>query len=72
MIDELKQWEYDKGYDKGKAEMLKVIEDIKVEIDNAILNEDCNDISFKNIAAFNDGLLKALKIIDRHCGGDKE
>ena len=33
MIDELKQWEYDKGYEKGKADMLKVIEDIKAEID---------------------------------------
>ena len=32
MIDELKQWEYDKGYEKGKADTLKVIEDIKAEI----------------------------------------
>ena len=33
MIDELKQWEYDKGYERGKADALKVIEDIKTEID---------------------------------------
>ena len=25
MTDELKQWEYDKGYEHGKADMLKVI-----------------------------------------------
>lgn len=31
MTDELKQWEYDKGYEKGKADMLK---DIKAEIDD--------------------------------------
>lgn len=33
MIDELKQWEYDKGYERGKADMLKDIEDI---LDNRI------------------------------------
>ncbi len=35
MTDELKQWEYDKGYEKGKADMLKVIE---AEIDNRMSN----------------------------------
>ena len=25
MTDELKQWEYDRGYDKGKADILDVI-----------------------------------------------
>lgn len=25
MTDELKQWEYDRGYDKGKADILKKI-----------------------------------------------
>lgn len=32
MTDELKQWEYDKGYERGKADMLKVIEDIKADV----------------------------------------
>ena len=27
MTDELKQWDYDRGYDKGKAYMMKKIED---------------------------------------------
>ena len=60
MTDELKQWEYDKGYDKGKADMLKVIGDIKADIkeqgDFAI---DCNGESDLGIA---------LKIIDNYIG----
>ena len=48
MIDELKQWEYDKGYEKGKADMLKVIEDIRAEIaeykDDKIIHAEQNEM----------------------------
>lgn len=43
MTDELKQWEYDKGYDKGKADMLKAIEDIKAEIRELRDNTDIGE-----------------------------
>lgn len=39
MTDELKQWEYDRGYDKGKADMLKAIENIKAEIESYVSEE---------------------------------
>ena len=32
MTDELKQWEYDKGYERGKADMLKVIKRLRKRI----------------------------------------
>ena len=37
MTDELKQWEYDRGYEKGKAE---AIEEILDKIDEGVCN-DC-------------------------------
>ena len=43
MIDELKQWEYDKGYGRGKADMLKVIEEIRQEITNEAYTKQCFD-----------------------------
>lgn len=64
MIDELKQWEYDKGYEKGKADTLKVIEDIKAEINTLIDDTD-------NIYGTS-ALHKVLEIIDKHIGGDNE
>ena len=33
MIDELRQWEYDRGYEKGKTDML---DKIRAEIDEQI------------------------------------
>lgn len=69
MIDALKQWEYDKGYERGKADALKVIEDIKTEIDEQYkwLMQTKHtlydiDIAFSAIKSF----------IDKHIGGDKE
>ncbi len=61
MTDELKQWEYDRGYDKGKADMLKVIEDIKQEI--AMLRDSWKtDCYYEEASALN----TALNIIDKH------
>ena len=34
MTDELKQWEYDRGYEKGKAD---VLDKIRAEIDEQVL-----------------------------------
>ena len=71
MIDELKQWEYDKGYERGKADALKVIEDIKAEIQSkADELQTKPEISYDS--AFADGLECAVTIIDKHIGGDKE
>ena len=61
MTDELKQWEYDKGYDKGKADMLKAIEDIKQEIENYMKNE-----------GFGSGWIEDIKeIINKHITEEK-
>ena len=61
MTDELKQWEYDKGYDKGKADMLKAIEDIKQEIENYMINE-----------GFGSGWIEDIKeIINKHITEEK-
>ena len=69
MIDELKQWEYDKGYEKGKADTLKVIEDIKAEIeferDRKIGGEFFEAVQYKSFK-------KCLEIIDKHMRGDNE
>ena len=38
MTDELKQWEYDKGYEKGKKEgAIEELEKIKEEFEDRIL-----------------------------------
>ena len=59
MTDELKQWEYDRGYDKGKADMLKEIEDIKQEIaEIEYLGCPQPEVVIKDI----------LEIIDNHIG----
>lgn len=54
MIDELKQWEYDRGYEKGKID---VLDKIRVEI------ADLGDVA-------NEGYYKAvtdtLQIIDKY------
>ena len=64
MTDELKQWEYDRGYDKGKADMLKVIGNIKQEIEQTVNEEaDCDE-------KWAVGLRYAIKIIDKHTKGE--
>lgn len=65
MTDELKQWEYDKGYDKGKADMLKAIEDIKAEITSCERDVEYMD-SYSD--GYNRGLFESLQIIDKHIG----
>lgn len=71
MTDELKQWEYEKGYERGKADALKVIEDIKAEIQSkADELQTKPEISYDS--AFADGLECAVTIIDKHIGGDEE
>ena len=37
MTDELKQWEYDRGYDRGKAEVIKPIQKFIDDYDGAII-----------------------------------
>ena len=64
MTDELKQWDYDRGYDKGKADMLKVIEDIKAEI--------AHEISLHNHTWFRGGMIYCLNILDKHIGKESE
>jgi hypothetical protein len=53
MTDELKQWEYDRGYDKGKADILDVIREEIVE-----LQKDYHEYGW----AFDD----VLEIIDKY------
>lgn len=60
MIDELKQWEYDKGYTKGysdgRASLVEELEKIKAELKNPkVISMD-----------FFDGLAYAEEIIDKH------
>ena len=40
MTDELKQWEYDRGYEKGKAD---VLDKIRAEIEKPLHDERCFD-----------------------------
>ena len=62
MTDELKQWEYDRGYDKGKADMLKAIEDIKQEILNRPTENPHHLWSVQDI----------IEVIDNHIGEVRE
>ena len=76
MTDELKQWEYDKGYDKGKAEMLKVIEDIKIEISE--YEKTCKVWSANQLkddvkrctSCINGTFGRINEIFDRHLGSE--
>lgn len=78
MTDELKQWEYDKGYEKGKADMLKVIEDIKAEISE--YEKTCKVWSANQLkddvkrctSCINGTFGRIDEIFNRHCGGDTE
>ena len=60
MTDELKQWEYDRGYEKGKAD---VLDKIKAEIEKLeYLNiEDGSDGYDKYIEQY-----EVLQIIDKY------
>lgn len=69
MTDELKQWDYDRGYDKGKADMLKVIEDIKQEIED--FEEEVFHRPNTDYEAYA-SVRHCLDIIDRHIGKEQE
>ncbi len=59
MTDELKQWEYDRGYAKGKAD---VLEKIRAEIASEILPFEPD--TYNGIV--NLGITTALVIIDKY------
>lgn len=66
MIDELKQWEYDRGYAKGKADILDVI---RAEIDKLrFVDKDTKLCKNANAS----GLEVALQIIDKYRGDTDE
>lgn len=56
MTDELKQWEYDRGYEKGKADVLDKIRD---EIERKAHSGQWSDATMY-------GMLKAVAIIDKY------
>ena len=62
MTDELKQWEYDKGYTKGysdgRASLIKELEKIKAEIEEAYPYFDSADVHW--------GFNICRDIIDNH------
>ena len=57
MIDELKQWEYDRGYDKGRAD---VLDKIRAEIEQ--------EYKVESEHSYGQGLSRALEIIDKYRG----
>ena len=63
MIDELKQWEYDRGYEKGKTDTL---DKIRAEID-----EQYDRVHPYNISCA-EGLEMALEIIDKYKAESEE
>jgi len=56
MTDELKQWEYDRGYEKGKAD---VLDKIRAEIETL-------ESPFGSYGEWYDGRADCLKIIDKY------
>lgn len=68
MIDELKQWEYDRGYEKGKTDMLDVLDKIRDEIEKAMddFYYDEHDLGVRA------GFRFALEIIDNHISGKEQ
>ena len=58
MIDELKQWEYDRGYEKGKTD---VLDKIRAEIEQTAKDYDKFD-DYRRVY----GLWIALDIIDKY------
>ncbi len=60
MTDELKQWEYDRGYAKGKAD---VLEKIRAEIEEMKLDVD---LDIGNEMIYNNAIKDVLQIIDKY------
>ena len=67
MTDELKQWEYDKGYTKGysdgRASLIKELEKIKSEIKDLLFSYGYLDMHTNN---------DVLEIIENHISKFKE
>ena len=63
MIDELKQWEYDKGYTKGysdgRASLVEELEQIKKNINKEL-------IKGAGMTSYREGLLFAIDLIDNY------
>jgi len=64
MTDELKQWEYDRGYAKGKAD---VLDKISAEIESKIIKRPKMDFRYSERER-NEALLDVLDIIDKYRG----
>ena len=62
MTDELKQWEYDRGYAKGKAD---VLEKIRAEVEEMKLDVD---LDLGNETIYNNAIKDVLQIIDKYRG----
>lgn len=60
MTDELKQWEYDRGYAKGKADAL---EKIRAEVEEIKLDVD---LDLGNETIYNNAIKDVLQIIDKY------
>jgi septum formation topological specificity factor MinE len=65
MTDELKQWEYDRGYEKGKAD---VLDKIRAEISDMFKHETQDDYwdGYESCRA------DVLQIIDKYTKGESE
>lgn len=65
MTDELKQWEYDKGYEKGKKEgAIEELEKIKHEIGKEFV--DLQDGSEEWRSYVNETVLSCYETVDKH------
>ena len=60
MTDELKQWDYDRGYAKGKADAL---EKIRAEVEEMKLDVD---LDLGNETIYNNAIKDVIKIIDKY------
>ena len=56
MIDELKQWEYDRGYEKGKTDVLDKIRE-RIELEK---------LGYPPSAGYYKAIMKCLQIIDKY------
>ena len=66
MTDELKQWEYDRGYAKGKADAL---EKIRAEVKEMKLDVD---LDLGNETIYNNAIKDVLQIIDKYRAESEE
>ena len=69
MTDELKQWEYDKGYSAGRASLIKELEKIKAEIEDLTLYRS-NDIWGNTYPVYDQK--EVLAILDKHIKENKQ